>query len=346
MPRLLAALLVLPVLLVLPLLQPRAHAQTGDPQAAKVLWDGAATQCRNCHGANGEGAFGPDLAGRKLTVAQFRQALRKPWGIMPTYLESQISDRDVVDLIAYFDGLPSASQPGPWRFDVPARAPRGQEALLATVGCGQCHGVTFNNPRATVGGINADFEWFKHMVYDHTTAMPDTWNLLGEKPAARVRMGNYSRSRLPESTLLEIWEFARDLGFRVPVAGQLGAGVASAAGITYTLNVENRGLPGKGLTAEDLTMTLVVPAGSTVVSTTGSGYQGVRRDEQAKASVAVWQVPRLAPKDRQTYSITLSRGGTAADNVRGSVSWTKPAVKTGPTDSVPVAAAPLPSATQ
>jgi len=42
--------------------------------------------------------------------------------------------------------------------------------------------------------------------------------MLDERPAERVRMGTYSRSRLPESMLREMFDFARDLGFRVPMA--------------------------------------------------------------------------------------------------------------------------------
>lgn len=92
--------------------------------------------------------------------------------------------------------------------------------------------------------------------------------------------------------------------------------------MTYTLNVENLGQRGRGLVAEDATITLILPARAQVVSATGEGYEGVRRDEEAKADAAVWQVPRLAPKDRWTYTITLSRAGTAADNVRGRIRWT------------------------
>ena len=67
----------------------------------------------------------------------------------------------------------------------------------------------------------------------------------------------------------------------------------------YTLNVENPGLPGKALTAEDLTIRLIVPAGVTVIGATGDGYQGVRMEEQAKANVASWQLPSIAPKGHQ-----------------------------------------------
>src|SRR5262249_16117561 len=198
-------------------------------------------------------------------------------------------------------------------------APRGQEVLLATVGCGQCHGPTLNGPRADLGAVNAEFDWLKSMVYDQTTSMPKHWALLDEMPAVRVRMGNYSRSRLLESVLEEIWTFARDLGFRAKVAGQLSAGVPASNGVTYTLTVENEGLTGKGLTAEDLTIQLILPAGSKVVSTNGAGYQGVHRDEQAKAEVAVWQVSRLAPQKHQNHSHPLSQTGTASANVTGDI---------------------------
>src|SRR5215510_3287563 len=81
-----------------------AAAQSGDHAQAMKLWAGPETQCRNCHGAKGEGAFGPDLAGRKLTVTQFTQAVRKPWGIMPAFIASQVSDAELANMVAYFDG--------------------------------------------------------------------------------------------------------------------------------------------------------------------------------------------------------------------------------------------------
>src|SRR5258708_23881133 len=157
-------------LLILPLAQAAAQAQ-GDVAAGKAIWDGPNTECRNCDGANGEGAFGPDLAGRKLTVAQFTHAVRRPWGIMPAFIESQISNAEIANLVAYFDGLPSAAQPGKWRFEVPANAARGQ-AVLLSVGCGQCHGPLLAGPRSNMGAVDMDFDWLKALVYTHTTAFP------------------------------------------------------------------------------------------------------------------------------------------------------------------------------
>ena len=71
-------------LLIAALAPVAAVAQTGVVADGKTVWEGP-TQCRNCHGKAGEGGFGPDLAGRGLSVAEFSQAVRKPWGVMPRF---------------------------------------------------------------------------------------------------------------------------------------------------------------------------------------------------------------------------------------------------------------------
>src|SRR5882724_6903481 len=98
-------------LMMLPLASGVALAQTaaGSPAAGKTYWEREApraTACRNCHGGVGEGAFGPDLAGRGLNAAQFARAVRQPWGIMPAFVESQLNGQDAADLASYFASLP------------------------------------------------------------------------------------------------------------------------------------------------------------------------------------------------------------------------------------------------
>ena len=332
-------------LLVLPLAQSGVAAQTaGSPAAGKAYWEREAprvTACRNCHGGGGEGGFGPDLAGRGLNAAQVARAVRQPWGIMPAFVESQLSDQDAADLAAYFASLPKVAEPAKWRFEVPAGAPPGQ-ANLVNVGCAQCHGVTFNGPRGNIGAVNMDFDYFANLVYNHTTAMPQHRALLGAN-ATNLDMGNYSRTRLSQGTLRSIYFWARDeIGPRVPLTGVLSKGETGPSGVTYTLTVGNGGLQGKGLIAEGLAVSLNIPADTTVVAATGTGYQGVRTDDKTKASVAVWQLPRSAPKDQERITITLSKAATAAANLRGEIRWAKPAPKTGPSqDTVAIAPAPL-----
>lgn len=332
---------LLVVLFLLPLGQQAAPAPAADPEKGRVLWlETEHVECRECHGVRGQGAFGPDLAGRALTRAQFVHAVRKPWGIMPSYTESQISEQELIDIAAYFDRMPAVAEPGPWRVNVAPGASKGL-AEATTSGCIQCHHPLFNNGRGVMGAIGANFEWFLGIVYAHPAAYAATQTRLGEKPFARMAMGSFSPARMPEPILRDIWAYITDLGFRARMRGQLSAGEPSKDGVVYRLDVRNTGVVGTGLAAEDMTVSLVVPAGATVVTATGAGYEGVRRDEQAKADVAVWRVARMAAGERQSYSLTLSQGGTATNNVRGTLRWMKPAVKTGPSDSEVIPPAPL-----
>jgi hypothetical protein len=220
-----------------------------------------------------------------------------------------------------------------------SRNPLGLQIATAA-GCTQCHNPLFNNGRAVMGAIDADFEWFKGIVYTHTTALPQTRVLLEGPPLERLAMGSFSRHRLPESRLGEVWNYIADIGFRARMHGQLSAGVESANGVTYTLDVENTGVEDRGLTAEDVTITLRVPTGTSVIAATGAGYQGVRPDEQEDADVALWRAPRMAPGDHRTHTITLSRAATATNNLRGRINCTRPVVKTGPTDSQDISPPP------
>jgi hypothetical protein len=104
--------------------------------------------------------------------------------------------------------------------------------------------------------------------------------------------------------------------------------------------VENAGVAGKGLAAEEITIALTLPPGSTVVNTTGEGYRGARRDPQEGANVATWTAERLAPKDRQTYTITITPPGDAAQRLRGVVRWSRPALGDGGLDSANIAPPP------
>ena len=142
-------------------------------------------------------------------------------------------------------------------------APRGL-AVATTSGCVQCHHPQFNTGRGVMGAIDANYVWFKGMVYAHSAVYPVTRAQLGEPPFERLGMGNFSPSRLPESMLQDMWMYIVGLGFRARMHGELSAGVPSTDGVVYTLDVKNTGVEDIGLTAEDVTVTLVVPAGATV----------------------------------------------------------------------------------
>ena len=137
-------------------------------------------------------------------------------------------------------------------------------------------------------------------------------------------MGNYTRTRLPESTLKEIWDWMNELGVHLaPLRGTITAGEAGPDGVSYTVTVTNAGVKDRGVTMEGLEVALVLPPGAKVVRTTGEAYEGVRRDEAAQSDVAAWRVPRMPAGDQQTFTITLSQ---AATTLRGVLRWAEPAV--------------------
>ena len=297
----------------------------GRPDIVTAAWVGRSSVafCTNCHGAAGQGGFGPDLAGRGLTFAQFRRAVHKPWGAMPAF--PQLTDQTIADMQAYLATLPKVAEAGNPRPLPPPGSPAIQRYFIAS-GCGQCHGLEASDPRRDLGGWAKDvtFETFAKVVYDgvrpiYAAAQTPTPN----------RMGLWSRDRIPESALREIYHWlTEETGLRVPLTAEIGKGVESGSDVTYTLVLDNEGLPGKGLTAEDITISLAVPEGAKVVKATGAGYQGVRMDPQAKAQMATWNVSRIGPAEKQTYSLTLSGVAVAKDLFKAStIRWSKPALR-------------------
>jgi hypothetical protein len=119
------------------------------------------------------------------------------------------------------------------------------------------------------------------------------------------------------------------------LAAAVGKAEPGPSGVTYPLTVTNIGVQGKGTIAEGLTVRLTLPAGYNVVAATGQGYQGVVNN------VATWKLARSAPKEQEKLTITLSQALAQGANVRGRVTWAKPAPKTGTDVPVAIAGAPL-----
>ena len=307
-------------------------------QAGKAFWEDYDNDCKMCHGRNGDGAFGPDLAGHQLTSAQFLRAVRQPWGIMPAFAaDKNISDQQVAQVSAYLASLPKNPQPTyKWFTPVPPLASSRQQ-LMVSFGCGQCHSTTMANPRRTAGGAGADWEWFKSEVYEHTTGPIN-------RARPHLRMGNYSRLRVPEPMLRELWQFfSVDQGLRVPISAQVSAPVRSGDGFTYTITVQNGGVRGKGLAAENITLLLPLPPGpqpATAVTINaasgGDEFFGIRRDSFTNSEAAAWEIPQLWPGDKKTYTLTISGPGAGGGFPRGMISWAKPLLGTGAPDQAAV----------
>lgn len=303
-----------------------------DIPAGKTLWENTnnTMYCVNCHGRQGQGGFGPDLAGHGLTPQQFMRAVRKPWGMMPAFNQKHMSDQELINMAAHLASLPKVAEPAPWNNPAPANASLRQR-LAMSAGCGQCHGAELRTPRKFAGGEGANFEWFKNQLWNHTDAIAGH-----PMVSPRIRMGNFSRDKFPEFYLREIWEyFAVEAGLRVPVEAEIWPGPGAGS---YKVIVGNTGHEGHGLAAEDITLMLPLPPGTTVVSATGTGYQGVHRDEKNNADAATWKIPRLVAGQQQTYTLTLSGSGAGSEITKGSLVWSKPALDTarGIPDESPV----------
>jgi mono/diheme cytochrome c family protein len=167
-----------------------------DAGAGKAFWEGPVTFCGECHGVAGEGAYGPDLAGRKLTFEQFRRQVRQPWGAMPRWSEQQLNDQTLANVHAYLSNLPRVEKPGSWKVTAPADASPALRYFTESYGCAQCHGLDMEAAVMGAEDPNMNFEWFMTRVYTHDKAFP-----LG-------KMGSFSPIRLPEEVLRVIWDTA------------------------------------------------------------------------------------------------------------------------------------------
>ena len=292
----------------------------GDPVNGKTVFTFGNTSCTNCHGVDGIGGWGPDLAGKNISYAQALRAIRNPIWRMPSFAPSQLTNQEIADMTAYWKSLKPVTTLPEWREKmVGGEAPLGQQLAVNVFGCGQCHGATLETPRHGAAEVNGDFEWFKRMVYNHSVVQPEQWKELDASAPMpptrrRVRMGNFTPKRIPEETMRVMWDWMVDIGILVPVQARLTTGATDTRGTTYNLDVTNVAVPNKGLVAEDATISVIVPAGMTVVSATGDGYQGVKKDMKQNADVASWHVSKIAPRDQQKYTITLS-GAAAGDAV-------------------------------
>ncbi len=103
------------------------------------------------------------------------------------------------------------------------------------------------------------------------------------------------------------------------------------------------GRPGKGLTAEYITVTLPLLRGrdpeevTTIVeATTGGGYTGIHRDPITNTNAAEFEVPKLGPQEKRTFTITLSGIGANSGIPRGTVKWERPRLGSGGTDLIAI----------
>ncbi len=123
--RLLRALVFGLALATLPADSATAQTKTAPPTAAARLREASARQapsgsaadgkalyakigCYQCHSEQGQGGTqGPRLGPRPIPFPAFLKYVRTPTGEMPPYKAKVMSDRDVADVYAFLQALPS-----------------------------------------------------------------------------------------------------------------------------------------------------------------------------------------------------------------------------------------------
>ena len=165
-----------------------------------------------------------------------------------------------------------------------------------------------------------------------------------------LQMGLFNPNRLAEPVLREIWGFMEDMGQRAFLFAAMDAGMNSGGNTTYTITLTNRGMTNIGLAAEDITVSLRIPEGTSVVSATGGSYEGIRNGvetvtnprplspfrglnpnpdvQRAKVDFATRQVAKVAAGQEQQLTVTLSGVGDAPPEFSGSrITFNKPVVR-------------------
>ena len=66
----------------------------------------------------------------------------------------------------------------------------------------------------------------------------------------------------------------------------------------------------------------------------GGGYTGVHRDPISNSQAPEFEIDKLGPGEKRTFTITLSGKGESVGIPRGIVRWEKPRVGTGATDLI------------
>ena len=315
--------------LLLPLAQQPDTMPAGDASAGAAVY--ARKLCRMCHGEEGEGGYGPDIAGgRGLTFAQFQRAIWKPGigtglvynGNMPFYSKRQVSEQQMANLFAFVKSLEPVSEPGSWHWmPAPASASPGQRHYIQGYGCGQCHEPENKFGRMWLGehAKEVDYEYFAKQIYEHEEKRPG-----GGMPL-------YTRETFPEDHMRQMYQWmVLEIGMRASIGGVLTVAEQQEDQTDFNLTLSNRGVKDVGLDVERLTVFVKLPPGTTVIN--GSeGYKVMplaelgllpalplaphahdttghveRPDQDLSGDVVVWKVPKLTTSEKVALSFSLS----------------------------------------
>jgi mono/diheme cytochrome c family protein len=115
-----------------------------NPEQGQTAWKEA--QCSACHGPQGLGGIGPQLASTKLSYDQFLHIVRTAIPPKPAYTFEQLPDQTVYDIYAWVrTQIPPAQLAGPGVAPVTTEPPSLEDMRSMTIwtcrSCDSCHGV-------------------------------------------------------------------------------------------------------------------------------------------------------------------------------------------------------------
>jgi mono/diheme cytochrome c family protein len=147
------------------------NAPAGD--AAKGQQAFSTHMCATCHGPEGQGAVGPQIAPPGRAFPDFVQKVRQPAGKMPPFSAQALPDSDLTDIYAYLQSLNSNATGN--LSSLTGNAQSGARIFVAD-GCYECHGRVGQGSTQTsaprIGPPALTIDGFARYIHAPTGNMP------------------------------------------------------------------------------------------------------------------------------------------------------------------------------
>ena len=169
-------------------------ASAGNADTGKKFFQTHA--CSGCHGPEGQGAVGPQIAPPPVSLSEFVHYVRQPVGLMPAFDKEAASDVELADVYAFLKSAApasaAASEAAP-----PGNAENGKRLFTAN-GCYECHGYQGQGAQqtgaATIGPPPLPFDAFAKYVRHPTGEMPP-----------------YTEKAVPDAQLADIYAYLKTI---------------------------------------------------------------------------------------------------------------------------------------
>ncbi len=153
--------------------RPQRNQNVPAGDAAKGKQAFSTHMCATCHGAEGQGAVGPQIAPPGRLFPDFVQKVRQPAGKMPPFSAQVLPDSDLADIYAYLQSLNSNTPSS--LSSLAGNAQNGARVFVAD-GCYECHGRVGQGSTQTgaprIGPPALTIDGFARYIHAPTGNMP------------------------------------------------------------------------------------------------------------------------------------------------------------------------------